>query len=618
MSKPNVLLRIVSALWRGANALRKLLHLIVLLFIFVVFIGVLSGTAPVLPDRAVLEIQPQGFLVEQFEGDPFDRAVEELIGDPPQQTVVQDVVDALNYARDDERIRAVHLDLSALGGGGLSKLQRIADAIGQFRGSGKPVIASADFYSQGGYYLAAHADETYLNPEGLMLLQGYGSFRTYYREAIDKLRIDWNIFRVGTHKSYVEPYTRMSMSEEAREDVAQLTDTLWELYRADVVNARGLEDGAVDRFANDLLTLLDAAGGDMATAALDNGFVDELRTRRQVRERLIELAGEDPDFADAPRAAGMRDYLAQMRMLKGADLRDENIAVVVASGEITFGSPSPGEIGADSTSRLLRRALNDDSVEAVVLRIDSPGGSAFASDVIGEEIAALQAAGKPVVASMGSTAASGGYWIAVGADRIVASPATVTGSIGIFGMFPTFQRSIDALGIAVDGTGSTIWSGEFRPDREMSAEAKTLFQTIIDDGYDDFISRVAKYRDMDKSEVDTIGQGRVWTGVAALDIGLVDELGDLDEAVAVAAELAGLEQDAYGRKFIRTELSPGEQLLLDLLGAGAAIGLEPGRLLGSRDSALTRIAAEIEALIEPLTRFDDPKGVYLHCLCRFE
>lgn len=618
MSKPNIFLRILSALWHGADAVRKVLHLVVLLVVFVVFVGVVSGTAPVLPDGAVLEIRPQGFLVEEFEGDPFDRAVEELIGDPPPQTVVQDVVDALDYARDDDRIRAVHLELSRLGGGGLSKLQRIADAIREFRDSGKPVIASADFYSQGGYYIAAQADEVYLNPEGLMLLQGYGSFRTYYKEAIDKLRIDWNIFRVGTHKSYIEPYTRMTMSDEAREDVAQLTDTLWTLYRADVVNARGLDDGAVDAFANDLLALLEASGGDMATAALDNGFVDELLTRKQVRERLIEIAGEDPDFADAPRAAGMHDYLAQMRMLKGTDLRDDNIAIVVAAGEITFGSPSPGAIGADSTSRLLRRALNDDSVAAVVLRIDSPGGSAFASDVIGEEVAALRAAGKPVVASMGSTAASGGYWIAVGADHIVASPATVTGSIGIFGMFPTFQRSIDALGIAVDGTGSTIWSGEFRPDREMSAEARSLLQTIVDDGYDDFVSRVARYRDMDKAEVDTIAQGRVWTGIAALDIGLIDELGDLDEAVAVAAGLAGLEQGTYGRKFIRTELSPGEQLLLDLLGAGMAVGIDAGRAVAPRDNALTRIAAKLEAVIEPLTRFDDPKGIYAHCLCRFE
>ena len=617
MSKRNIFMRIIASIWHGANGIRKVLHLILLLFVFLLFFGALSGTAPVLPKQAALELRLAGSLVEEYEGDPYDRAIQDLFGDVPPQTVVQDVIDALEYASNDKRILAVHLDLSGLVGGGLSKLQRIAAAIVEFRASGKPIIASGDFFSQGGYYVAAHADETYLHPEGALLLQGYGSFRTYYKEAIDKLRIDWNIFRVGTHKSFVEPYTRMTMSDEAREDVKRLTDQLWDMYRSDVISVRGLDEGTIDRFSNDLLTIVEFADGDIAAAALNEGLVDGLRTRKEIRQQLIDIVGEDKEFADEHESTDMRDYLAQMRLLKGDTTRQKNVAVVVASGEITFGSPSPGSIGADSTSRLLRRALNDESVAAVVLRVDSPGGSAFASDVIANEVVALQAAGKPVVASMSSTAASGGYWIAAGADRIFASPSTITGSIGIFGMFPTYQRSIDALGIAVDGVGSTPWAGEFRPDRPMSEQAKQLFQMLINEGYDDFISRVAINRGMDEADVDAIGQGRVWTGSDAIDNGLVDELGGLDDAIAAAAELADLGDGEYGKKTIRTELSPTEQLIIDLLSVAKTAGVNPLEL-SRPPNRLQQLAARLELAIAPLARFDDPKGVYAHCLCLFE
>ncbi len=618
MSKPNILIRLLSWVWHGLDGLRKVLHLILLLVLFLGFVGIMSGDAPVLPSQAVLEIKPAGFLVEELEGDPFDRAIGELVGDAPAQTVVQDIVDALDYASTDDRIKGVHLDLGSLGGGGLPMLERIADAIRAFRESGKPVIASADFMSQGGYYIAAHADEVYLHPEGMILLRGFGSFRTYFNDLIDKLKIDWNIFRVGTYKSFVEPYTRMTMSDEAREDVSRLSNQLWDFYRADIVNARGLDDGDIDRYANGLLDLLDAADGDLATAALSQGVVDGLRNHAEIRARLLEIAGADPDYPDAPRKTDMSTYLAQMHLLKGKGLQDRNVAIIVASGEITFGAGVPGMIGAESMSELLRRARADEDVAAVVLRIDSPGGSAFASDVIGNEIAAIQAAGKPVVASLGSSAASGGYWIATGADRIIASPSTVTGSIGIFAMFPTFQRSLDYLGVNVDGVGTTIWSGELRPDREMSAEAKQLLQTFADDGYNDFLTRVAETRGMQKSDVDAIGQGRVWTGKDALERGLVDGLGDIDDAVAAAAELAGIGDSEYGRKHIRPELTPGEQLIVDLLSAAQKVGVDPGALVKRPPGPVERLAERLETAIGPLLRFDDPKGVYAHCLCGFE
>jgi protease-4 len=616
--RPNRFLRLLRTLWHGVDAVRRLLHLVLLLVIFGLIIAAMNSAAPLLPPVAALEIRPTGYLVEQFEGDPFEQARVELAGgDTAPQTVVQDIVDALVQARDDDRIRIVHLELSGLLGGGLSKLQRVAAAMSEFRQSGKLIVASADFLTQAGYFLAAHADEAYLHPEGLLLLEGYGSYRTYYKDAIDKLRIDWNVFRVGTHKAFVEPYTRMDMSAEAREDLARLTGQLWAMYQADVVAARGLEKGTVADFAENFLDHVGAAGGDVAQAAVDAGLLDGLRTHGEIRDQLIDVVGADDETPDAPVTATLYDYVAQVRLLQPLDLRDRNVAVVIASGDITVGSPSPGTIGSDSTSELLREALTDESVAAVVLRIDSPGGSTFASDVIADAVLGLQEAGKPVVASMGSIAASGGYWIASSADAIYASPSTVTGSIGIFGMFPTFQRSLAALGLNVDGIGSTVWTEAFRPDREMSPEARELFQLIVNDGYDDFLARVATYRNMEKDAVDSIGQGRVWTGADAVENGLVDALGDLDDAVAAAAALAGLAEGDYGVRTIRRELTPTEQLLIDLMSFGRAMGFDP-EPLQARPSALQKLADRVESALAPLLRFDDPRGIYSHCLCDVE
>ena len=541
--------KIFSKIWSGANAVRKVLHLLLLLFIFMVFIGALSGTAPpAIPSVAALVIEPQGSLVEQLAGDPFERAVSEALGDGQPQTLVQDVVDALEYAKEDDRIEVVYFELSGLVGSGLSKLRRVADAIEDFQASGKKVVANADFMTQQSYYLAAHADEVYLHPDGIVFLQGFGAFRTYYKDAIDLLRIDWNVFRVGTHKTAYETHTRMDMSDEDRDTRSRLLDQLWALYREDLVAARGLEDGAIQAFSDNMLDNVKASGGDLAIAAKDAGLIDELKSRTEIRELLTDYVGENEDEPGSFNAVSMNAYVSQMRMISGWTVKEENVAVIIAAGEIEFGTQAPGTIGGDSTAALLRKARNDDSVKAVVLRVDSGGGSAFASDVIADEIRALKRDGKPVVASMSSVAASGGYWISMDADRILASPATITGSIGVLGVFPTFQRTAEAVGLATDGVGTTRWSGEFRPDREMSADAKALFQLVIEDAYDDFISKVAQGRDLDKGDVDLIAQGQVWTGVDALENGLIDELGEIDDAVEVAASLAEMEE--YGIKYI--------------------------------------------------------------------
>ena len=617
MSKRAFVMRVLSAVWTGVNGLRKVLHLLVLLFIFSVLFNVISSTAPRLPGEAALLIQPHGGLVEQLEGDPYDRAIAGLLGDEDRQTLVQDIVDGLRHGRDDSRVKAVVLDLRGLRGGGLSKLQRIGAALDDFRTSGKPVIATADFYSHQSYYLASHADEIYMHPDGLLLLPGFAAYRNYFKDAIDKLRIDWNIFRVGTHKSFVEPYMRMDMSEEDRSATSRLLDQLWNHYKQEVAAARGLDVSVVDDFSVNFLENARSEDGDLAAVALRAGLIDGLMTRAAVNARIAEYAGSDPKYPDSYRAIALDDFLAQTRLLLGSKSDEENIGIIVASGQILAGDQPPGLVGGESTAMLLRRAKNDDSVKAVVLRVDSPGGSAFASEIIRNEIEALKETGKPVVASMGSVAASGGYWISMAADQIYANPVTITGSIGIFGMFPTFQRSLAVLGIVTDGVGSTPWSGLLRPDRAMSDDAKALFQTIIEKGYDDFISKVAMHRNIEKAEVDRIGQGQVWTGMDALEIGLVDYIGNLEEAITAAADLADLDAGTYGQKVFEKALSPGEQLAVDFLGTAKWFGIDPKTIIGRPAESVKRLTNIVNAL-SPLTRFNDPKGVYSHCFCAFE
>ncbi len=618
MSKPNVVVRIFRAIWTGVDGVRKVLHLLLLLFIFSILVAAMSGSVPKIPGQAALVIRPMGTLVEQLEGNPYDRAIAEMFGEARPQTLVQDIVDGLEYAQDDPRIKGVVIYLDGLGGGGLSQLQRIGEALVAFRESGKPVIAAADSYGQAAYYIAAHADKVYMHPEGLMLFRGYGVYLNYFAEAIEKLKIDWNVFRVGTYKSAVEPFTRNSMSDDDRVAMSRLMNELWDAYKGGVQEVRNLEPGTFDNVVNNTVELARAADGSIAELAIEFGFVDELLTHSEVKKRVAEYAGWDPQDLGNFNAAPLRDYLAQMRTVRGQAPAEKNVAVIVAAGEILDGTQPPGTIGGDSTADLLRRARMDETVQAVVLRVNSPGGSAFASEIIRDEIVLLQEAGKPVVASMAAVAASGGYWISMAADRIYASPTTITGSIGIFGMFPTIQRSLEHLGISTDGVGTTKWAGELRLDRAMSDDAKALFQLVIDDGYDDFVSRVAFHRDLPVPEVDRVAQGQVWTGAKALEFGLVDELGNLEQAVAAAAELAGLEPDAYGRVYFEPELTPTEQFLLQLLSAARWTGFEVNALFDRPPSSVERLADMLVGALPPVLRFNDPNGIYAHCLCVFE
>lgn len=607
----------LSWLWTGVDGLRKALHLLVLLFIFALFFGAMSASSPALPVSGALIIQPVGRIVEQLEGDAYDRAIAKLVGDEKPQIRLQDILDGLKFAKEDDRIKAVVLELGSLGGGGLSKLQVIGDAIDDFKQSGKPVLANADYYSQGAYYLASRADEVYMHEDGFLFLRGFGIYRNYYKNAIDKLEIDWNIFKVGTHKSFVEPYTRTGMSNEDRESMTALLDQLWGLYKADILQARELDNDVIQDLAENLVERVAERDGNLAEVYVEAGLIDSLLSREEFQHKVLEYVPAKKDKKGRYRGTRLADYLAERRLFDGSQVKSENVAVIIAAGEILNGEQPPGRIGGDSTAELLRKARMDDSVKAVVLRVDSGGGSVFASRLIGNEVEELKAAGKPVVASMSSSAASGGYWISMAADSIFATPATITGSIGVFGMFPTFQRTLDKIGITTDGVGTTQWAGEFRADREMAPETRELIQMFVNGDYADFISGVSENRDIELAQVDRIAQGQVWTGVDALKNGLIDELGTLDDAVAKAAELADLEEGEYGRKYYEQELSTTEQLAVDFLSSERAKSIIADAAQ-RQATPVDKLKILLEQVLAPMMLFDDPKGSYAHCFCVFE
>jgi protease-4 len=603
--------KLLHWIWSGLDGLRKVLHLLLLLVLFGTLWAAFSRSIPLVPEKAALVIAPQGPLVEQLSGDPFERAVAEILRQQPPEALLRDVVEAIVKARDDRRISALYLDLGGLGGAGLAKLQEVSRAIDTFRESGKPVIAYGDFYEQRQYYLAAHADEVYLDPQGFVYVDGFANHGLFFKDAIDKLAIDWNIFRVGEYKSAVETFTRNDMSPEEREASLVWLGTLWGTFKADVAQARGVEPDVLQAYADDAVAGLRRAEGNLAKMALDAGLVTALEGRYAVEERIAEITGEDDNsgiFVGVDQGA----YLANVRSQEALSTRSKNVvAVIVAAGEILPGEQPPGMVGSDTLAWQLREAREDEAVKAVVLRIDSPGGSVFASEVIRREVAALREAGKPVVASMSSLAASGGYYIAMDADRIVASPATLTGSIGIFAMFPTFQRTLGKLGVHSDGVGTTALSNEFRPDRPLGEASREILQQSIEHGYRDFIGRVARSRNKTVEQVDGIAQGRVWAGADAHDLGLVDELGGQARAIELAVELAGLDGD-YTVDYPEAPGGLGDMLGLRIRAAlaGVIAPLLPRHALPPLPAALAPVLEQAERL----ARLTDPRNLYLYCL----
>jgi protease-4 len=600
-----------SGLWRFLDGLRKVLHLIVLLVFFGLIFGLLRGSVPLVPARAALVLSPEGPLVEQLAGNPRERALQEALGNEQQQALLWDLTDAIRAAASDRRIQVLVLDLDKLDSATQPTLAEVATAIREFRATGKKVIAYGVELTQERYYLAAQADEIYLDPMGFVLVQGYDRYRTYLKDALDKLGVDINVFRVGAFKSAVETYTRTNMSAEDREESRVYLTALWSNYQADVTRARKIAPDALAKYVDTLTQTVPAAKGDAAKVALAAGLVTGLKSELEVEQRLKELVGADDD-GDSFSGIGGADYVRVVHADKKLSVGRQKVGVIVAEGEILDGEQPPGTIGGDSTAKLIRDARLDKEVKAVVLRVDSPGGSVLASEQIYRELVALKAAGKPLVVSMSGYAASGGYYISAPADEIWASPATITGSIGIFAIIPTVDKTLAKVGISVDGVGTTTLSGQARIDRPLSDGTKALLQAVTTHGYDEFVSRVASGRKKSTEDVNTIAQGRVWAGVDAKRIGLVDELGSFNDAVKSAARRAKLTD--YTTKFIEPKLTWAQTLAQNVRASmiRSFVRVSPGEL------ALAHFAQKLDPVTqqaELLSRFSEPNHLYAYCFC---
>src|SRR6186713_30501 len=618
--------RIFVGIWRGLDGLRKFLHLVVLLTIFGFVVGALRTSIPHIADKSALVIEPKGEIVEQLSGSAVDQAMARVQGDAREETLLWDLVDALKAAKKDTRISAVVLDLNSMTAGGQPTLAELTAAIKDFRSSGKKVVAHATSYLQESYYVASAADEIYLDPMGLVAIDGYDRYRTYYKDLLDKLGVEVNLFRVGAYKSAAEVYVRSDMSPEDREESLAYLNGLWFNYRKAVAEARGLTPTDISDYVNNSVPAMLAAKGNSAKVALDAKLVTGLKSSLDVERRMVELVGGDSpreneekleadesDAGESFNSTSLEDYLRVVHAEKRArGAGKDKIGVIVASGEILDGSQPPGTVGGETAASLIREAREDDDVKAIVIRVDSPGGSVFASEQIYREVRAAQADGKPVVVSMGDLAASGGYYIASSADEIWAHPATITGSIGIFGAIPTFQNTLQKVGVNVDGVGTTNLSGQLRIDRALGEDAKKLLQSTIEHGHDTFLERVSDGRKKTRDEVHAIAQGRVWIGTDAKDNGLVDHLGLFGDAVKSAAKRAKL--DSYDIERIEPELTWAESIALQIKVWFAKNFVGD---VGSRVPAL-KLARELEPLQRELTRWTRMNARdhrYVYCFC---
>jgi len=584
-------------LWAMVDGMRRLLANLVLLFVLLVVVALWwAGRTPALPDKAALVIAPVGRLVEAATPpSPSDLLAG---GRGVAEVELDDVLQSIRRAKGDERIQMLVIAPERLGPAPVSKLAAIRDEIAAFKETGKPVYAYAGRFNQAQYYLASAADQVFMGPDGYALVQGLAAYNAFYKRILDELGVKVHVFRAGKYKSFVEPYTRTGMSEENRSMTQGLLDTVWANLKADMSSTRKLPEEAIDTYTHAYRQQLLAAEGDPALMAVNAGLVDKLLDANAWEAFLAEQLGRDTD-GDLP-LVGMEAYLSQTRHWlphEGA-----GIAVLTLQGAIVDGDGPPGTVGGASVSQMLKELRDSDQVKAVVLRIDSPGGSAFAAEQIRVAVAGLRAAGKPVVASMSSVAASGGYWIATGADEIWAYPMTLTGSIGVFGLFPDLSDPLDTLGIDMDGVRTAPLAGALDPRRPLSDDARDALQLSVEHTYTQFIRRVSAARKISISEADALGQGRVWTGAEAKARGLVDQLGGLAQAVAAAARLANVTE------YHRIEASESIPLRLLLL----------RELLPEGRSSTGGVAPWIDRVVHEadlLLNWNDPASLYAHCLC---
>lgn len=605
---PGLIRRLLSGFWRGLTRARIILsNLLFLAVLVVIFMAFRGGAPEPLPKKAALVLNPAGNIVEELTYvDPYTLLLDQP-GPDEREVLLRDVLDAIAYAKTDPAITSLVMELDKLGNVGISKSGEIIAALDDFRSSGKPLVARGENFTQGQYLLAAQADTIILHPFGSVQIEGFSSYRIYMKEALDKLLLSMHVFRAGEHKSFVEPFLRSDMSPGEKEIAGRWLGHLWSAYTDIVEERRQLDAGSLQQYISGYSEALQAAGGDMAQMALDLGLVDKLEARREANQSLVAVVGES-DKKGYYKGVGFQRYLAHKRPLLDAPEGDR-VGVITARGTIREGDQPAGSIGGDSLAALIGQALEDDSVKALVLRVDSGGGGVFASEVIRRKLLEVKSKGLPVVVSMGSVAASGGYWIALPADEIWATPTTITGSIGVFAAFPTAERLINRFGLYVDGVGTTEMAGAFRVDRPLNTELATMLQANVDSLYQRFVGLVAQGRGLAPADVDALAGGRVWSGADALELGLVDKLGGLDEAVASAAQLAAM--DDYEVDYIKSPQSPQEMLLRQLLGQAQGWGRPDVWYSG-----LTRWLAPLRASLDMFAEMDDPNSIYARCnLC---
>lgn len=607
--------RFFGALGAIFDFFRRAVFIVFLLISAAMIYFVYSGGPPVKVDDGIaLVVVPFGQIVDQDDTDPRTQLADDFLGEDPSYTVLGDLLDAIDSAAQDERIKLLFLKLDTGFYAGQAQLEELAAAVTRFRKtSGKPVYAYAPDMGQQSYFLAAAADEVFIDPLGMVFLQGYENYPLYFKEALDKLGVTVNVFRVGEFKSAVEPFTRESMSPQARENAQGWLDDLWLGWREQVARARGLSVEDLQRYSDEFATRLAEHQGDTAALAKAAGLVDHVLGLHEIRAMAGELVGMDEEhgsFRQIPHTRYLRAIDRERRHVatqtKPAQPLPEDagdISLIVVQGQIVPGESSMGFAGGETLRRLIDQARDDEYSKALVLRVDSPGGSVFASEQMRRAIVRYQASGRPVVVSMASVAASGGYWISMNADRILAHATTITGSIGVFGLVPTFENSLDKLGIATDGVGTTNWSGGLSPVRPLSPAARQGLQMVVEKDYRNFISRVAEARELPLETVDGIAQGQVWSGQDALDLGLIDALGDFDVAVEQAAALAGL------KDFEVVPVTPPLDIRFQFL-------QKFSQLRSWMPDPLSQwLGGWMRTVNGVMQRWSDPRGVYADCLC---
>ncbi|WP_297801874.1 signal peptide peptidase SppA [Arenimonas sp. GDDSR-1] len=623
-AKPGPIRTFFQFIWNAVNFTNHLVFNLIMLFILIGILAVISAGMSAksftpLRDKTALVLDLEGVLVEQRTVDSISTALAEAQGGGEREILLRDVLRIIKAAKKDPHITHLVLNTDGYNAAGMASTREIVAALKDFKTSKKPVYAFADNYEQKQYLLAAQADKIFLDPEGAFFPEGLGRYRLFYREALqDKLGLDVHLFRVGEYKSAAEPYILDAASEESKQADLFWMNDIWQRYLQQVGSARGIAPEAISAAINELPQRLAAVKGDLAQLAVNEKWVDGLKTAYEMEQYLVEQGVAFDDESGSFQQIDMIDYLGHVNSNQIAKPSADAVAVVVAQGEIVDGEQPQGMVGGVTTSALIRAAREDDEVKALVLRVDSPGGSVFASEQIRREVELTKAAGKPVVVSMANVAASGGYWISMNADRIYADESTITGSIGIFGLMIRAPRTLEKIGVHSDGVTTTPWAGAFDMTRPMDEPTKQVIQSVIERGYAQFIGKVAKARKQTTEAIDANARGRVWSGAQAKEKGLVDAFGGLQAAIDDAAARAKLGRNDYRVDYIEEPMSPFEQFISNLAGNSETQGLVRWASPALGLIQQTRMGQQIRADLQWLDRNGSkPVNAVAHCFCTF-